>query len=462
MTTSAGERIGYGSGPALALAAALTVFVGGCAESRDDPPDGAFRFVHAAPTLGTASFLLEERAQGSIIYTAGTATQPLDSGPFDFNVELPADGVNELERQVSRAVTIEAERLHTLVLFDDGAPGLDTYVRDLPEVAAGSAEIQLLHAARGAATVDLYVEADGADLSAATPRSTLGFKDIGEPFQLTAGDYRLSLTTPGDPADVLFQSVEFGVGDGGSYLLSVFATFGLSTANLRASLLERGATQAIVVNDSLVAPVFRVVHGGAGVGNVDVVVDGDFAAPVHADVAPGEVTPFVELGAGSRQFQVTPAGDMGVIEDDVTQTLVNGGIYAQVISGTAGDVDAPLYIDDNRGIRARARYRLRHAAANVPTIIYYVTDPGAGIADATPLLTALQAGIGEFAATVLPGDYDLVFVENDGDADTEDTTVVAGPVPVTFDELRVYDIYLQDGAVAGDVEVRVTDVTATP
>ncbi|MEO0996020.1 MAG: DUF4397 domain-containing protein [Pseudomonadota bacterium] len=446
----------------LALAAVLIVLSAGCAERRDDPPDGAFRFVHAAPTLGAAAFLLEERAQGSLIYTSGTGAQPLDSGPFDFNVELPADGVNELERQVRQAVTIEAERLHTLVLFDDGGPSLVDYVRDFPDVASGSAEIQLLHAARGAAAVDLYIEADGADLSAATPRSTLGFRDIGEPFQLPAGDYRLSLTVPGDPASVLFRSGVFGVADGGSYLLSVFATFGLSAADLRASLLERGSTQAAVINDSLVAPVFKVVHGGAGVGNVDVVVDGDFAAPVHADVAPGVVTAFADLTAGSRQFQVTPAGDMGVIEADVTQTLANGGIYAQVISGTAGDVDAPLYIDDNRGVQARARYRLRHAAANVPAVTYYLTEPGAGIVDATPVVTALQAGIAEFAATVLPGDYDLVFVENDGDAATEDTTVVAGPVPVTFDELRVYEIYLLDGAVAGEVEVSVTDVTAMP
>ena len=184
----------------VALIGALSVFfVTGCGETGEDPPDGRYRFLHAAPTIGSSTFLLEERQTTTLNYASGNGTTLLDSGPFDFNVEIPSPTSANNVRSVRLAATIVAEQLHTFVLFDDGgAPALQEFVRPFIDVTAGNGGLEVLHAFPGGPTVDVYLEPDGADLLAATPRGTLSPKQFTEPFTAASGLHRLTLTEAGN------------------------------------------------------------------------------------------------------------------------------------------------------------------------------------------------------------------------------------------------------------------------
>ncbi|MEO1034547.1 MAG: DUF4397 domain-containing protein [Pseudomonadota bacterium] len=446
------------------LALLAVVGLAACTSSTpDDPPNGSIRFVHAAPSLGPTEFLIVELSRGSPPnYTGATDTFSIDSGPFTINVEVADPNASPgVIRVLSEQRSVIADSELLLVLFDDG-PSLafSEYQLPLDVVPDGSSELVLLHAAQGAAPIDLYVELDGADLAAATPRNSLGFKEIGTPFTVTTGEYRLTATAPGDPTTIVYQSPLFAIPNATSSVLAVFASAGTARAPLRASLLDRQTAAPSALNDASAPAALRSINGAVGIGAIDVFAAADFSAPVHSAVQPREIRDYVDVPAGNTQLQVTPAGNVGVIEIDITPNLVAGNLQTQVVVGSPGDATSALYLEDNRGNFSRVRFRFRSAASNFPLIDVYITDPGVDFADVTPAAVGLPVGGFEFASTALVGDYEITLVENDGDPETDDTTVIAGPIPVTWENGRVYEVLIFDSDTAGQVDVQIADVTA--
>ncbi len=441
--------------------AALAAVLGlaGCGDTLDDPPDGALRYLNASPTLGSVEFRLVEVTRGEAVYAAATDSFVLDSGPFRFSAfgDDPASSGRILLTEQELSVTAGNELL--LVLYDDtGAPAFRVYDTPLNVAAAGETVITPLHAAKGAAPVNIYVEADGADLTAATPRATLTFQELGDPFTVPTGDYRLSVTAANDPATVLFVSEIFTTTDASVVLAAVFAGAGTTRAPLRAGLLDQASPTPINLADSRAPVGLRAINGSDAA--VDFFVNGDFTAPLHGAVAPFAVSDYADVVAGETDFQVTPAGNVGVIEVDQNFTLLVGSNQTQVIAGTAGAVTSTVYAEDNRGVRARTRFRVRNAAATFPLIDAYVTEPGTDITDLFPSFRGLAVTSVQLELAALGGDYEITLIENDGDADTEDTTVIAGPMPVTFENGRVYDVLIFDSATAGQADLLVIDSTA--
>jgi len=447
----------------VALIGALSVFfLAGCGNSRENPADGRYRFLHAAPTLGTSGFLLEERLIATLNYTDGNGSTLLDSGPFDFNVETPSLVSATNERTVRLAATIVAGHDHTFVLFDDtGSPALVEYARPFVEVSGTNAGLEILHAFSGGPRVDLYIEVDGADLAAATPRGTLTFKQILDPFTVPSGSYRLSATEPGNPANVFYQSTVFALADGSQALIGVFGDAGIGTGLIRAAIANSTASASVSLPDALSPSELRTIHAATTAGPLDVVSEGDFMNPLHASIAFGEISSYAPVPNGESALQVTPAGDPGVLEIDDTLNAATGTRLTQIINGEPGALTAVILNDNNRGRASRALYRVRHGGQLLPTVDLYLAPPGTGpdITDLQPVAIGLFSGGGEFLSTVLPGEVELLVVENDQDATTADTNIIAGPVPVAMADGRVYDIVLLDSATAGTLDVVVSDET---
>ena len=446
--------------PALALS---LVACGG--STLDDPPDGALRFINAAPSLAAVEFLLVQRPQGAAIYTGGTDSFILDEDTYTINVDtLDSNSETASVRLLSEPRSVTAEEELLLVLYDDGpAPALTQYSLPLNSLNDTDTELALLHAAVGAVAVDLYVEADGADLAAATPRATLAFKELSPVFSVPAGEYRLTATTPGDPTDILFQSAPFTTSPTTSVLGGVFASAGTGRAPLRASLFDRVSASAVSLNDASAPAGLRFINGTSTVGAVDVVVDGDFAAPLHGAVAEREIRDYVDIGTAEVQIQVTPAGNPGVIEADFTTTLLGGNFHTQVIVGGPGEVTSRIYSEDNRGVAPRVRVRFRHLAASFPLLNIVITEPGGDPLDLDDVVSrgvGLQPAGAEFSPALVGGDYEFTLIENDDDGETEDTNVIAGPIPVTWPNGQVFDVHIFESATAGQVDIEVINVTS--
>lgn len=427
-----------------------------------DPPDGAIRFIHAATTLSTVEFLLVQRNQGTTGYAAATDSFELDEDTYTINVDtLSSVSADERERIISeqRGVTAFEELL--LVLYDvAGVPALTPYSLPINPVEEGSVEFTFLHAAKGASQVALYLEPDGADLLAATPRDTLAFQQLGTPFVVATGSFRVTATVPGDPTSVVYQSPSFTPSDASSAIISVFASAGTARAPLRVSIFDRTTVTPLSLNDLSAPAALRFVNGAIALGSVDVVADGEFAQPLHAAVQPGEIRDYAELANLDPQIQITPAGNPGVIEFDQTLSLAAGNQQTLVVAGASGAVSTAVYLEDNRGIAPRTRVRIRNLAVNASSLDVYVTTRGGGIAEALAAFLALPATGVEFQTSLVGGDFDVIVVENDSNADTVDETVIAGPVAVNWPNSQVFEVLVFDGAVAGDVDVVVSNVTA--
>ncbi len=447
-----------------ALCAAFTlVLLSACGETPDDPVNGSIRFVHAAASQGGADFLLEERTQGTLNYTSASSVTSIDAGSYDLHIETLVSDSATPARTISIVGNIEPETEHTYVLYDDnGTLSLTEYTTPQAVLEGTNVEVRMLNAIVGSAAVDFYLEADGADLSAATPRASAAYKQISAPITISSGDYRLTITEAGNSAAVLYESALFTSNDATATVLAAFAGAGQSTAAIRVSSLIRGNSTPLVLVDSSTQSEIRVINAALTAGPLDVIVDTDFANPLHAAIAPGTTTGLAALATGDRQLQVTPAGNMGVIESDQTIAVSAAVNRTQLLAGTDGAITSGIYVDDNRGFAARSRYRVRHGASSFAAVDFYLHEPGAAIADVLPQARGLQVTGTELVAAAFPDDYEISIVLNDADSSTTDTTVIAGPLPVTFDDSRVYEIVLFDNAAQDGIDISVTDVTFVP
>lgn len=447
----------------IALCAAFTaVFLSACGDTPDDPVNGSIRFVHAAASQGGTDFLLEERTQGTLNYSGASSVTSIDAGPYDLHVETLVSDSATPARTISIVGNIEPETEHMYVLYDDnGSLALTEYTTPQAVVEGTNVEVRVLNAIVGSAAVDFYLEADGADLSAATPRASAAYKQMSAPFTVTSGEYRLTITEAGN-LNVLYESTPFTSNDATATVLAAFAGAGQSTAAIRVSSLVRGNSTPLVLVDSRTQSEIKVINAALTAGPLDVIVDEDFTTPLHAAIAPGATTGLAPLATGDRQIQVTPAGNMGVIESDQTISVSAAVNRTQLLAGTAGAITSGIYVDDNRGFAARSRYRVRHGASSFAAVDFYLHEPGAAIADVSPQARGLQVTAAELVAASFPDDYEISIVLNDADSSTTDTTVIAGPLAVTFEDSRVYEIILFDNATQDGIDMTVTDVTATP
>lgn len=443
----------------LALGLLATVMLAGCGETPDDPVDGSYRFIHAAPDYAEINFSLENLAVASLDYGSGNGAAPLDSGPFDFNLESLNPAAAGGLAALSARVDIEAQNDHILVLYsDNNSLSLQNYVVATPETGGGDPAIRILHAAEGSPEVSVFIEPADADLLAATPVVTLSFKTLSDEVTRTAGEYELSVTAANDPQTLLFQSVAVQLNDGENLILGVLGSFGSTGAPLRASIFSRNSATPTVLTDSLSAPRLRVISAAAAGGNLDVVIGTDFTMPFQAAVAPLEVRDYADVASGAQTITVTPAGDPGVLEIEQDVTLSNAVQQTQIIGGIPGDFQSAIYFDDNRPVRARAKYRVRNATSDTLTNIF-LEAPGTDITNETPVVFALLQSGPELGSTALPGDYEITVVANDNDSATTDTTIIGGPFAISLPELSVTEIVLVD-APGGGVEFLVNDLTS--
>ena len=260
----------------------------------------------------------------------------------------------------------------------------------------------------------------------------------------------------------MYQSTQITVGDGTQALLAFFDDAGLGTAPIRAAIIDSGAAAALALPDSLSPPELRTIHAATTAGLLDVVVDGDFANPVHANVAFTNITGYVAIPSAESMLQVTPAGDPGVIEVDETLVAGVNTRLTQIINGAPGALTTVVLQDNNRSVSARATFRVRHGGQLLPAVDLYVSAPGTGadLTDLTPIAVGLSSGGTDFSSSVLPGEMELLVVENDQDATTTDTNIIAGPVTLPLADGRVYNIVLFDSVTAGMLDVVVVDETA--
>ena len=314
---------------------------------------------------------------------------------------------------------------------------IEPVVLEQPEeaVSAGAARLFVLHGSAAAPSVDVYVTAPGADLTAEAPTGTFAFKGTIGPAEVPAGDYQIRVTPEGDASTVVYDSGTVSLPEGAD--LVVVAVPNTSGGPAAINLLALDSTGAAELFDVNTPAGLRVGHLSPDAPTVDVYAN---QGELLADVTFPAVTDILEVPPGTYTVEVSPA-------DQYPGTVVIGPADIPLDAGTTTDVLAvnflasiePLVLsDDRRPVATNARVRIIHASPTAQDVDIYVTAPGTDINTVDPTLSAVafKANTGYIALDA--GDYDVTVTP----AGTK--TAAIGPATITIENGGVYTAIARD------------------
>jgi hypothetical protein len=221
----------------------------------------------------------------------------------------------------------------------------------------------------------------------------------------------------------------------------------LSTVALTA-IVVLAAVSGCGDDDDPVTPnqaMIRVAHLSPDAPNVDVWVDG---ARVLQNVPFQTVSDYLEVTAGDRRIQVTPAGATTPAVIDATVPFARGKAYTVAATGLLGNGDLePIVLEDERSPAAAARVRFVHTSPDAPAVDVAVTG-------GPVLFGGVQFREADGYLNVDPGSYDL-------EARLAGTSTVALSVPdVALSGSTNYTIFAI--GLAGNGTLSVLPVVDTP
>jgi hypothetical protein len=191
-----------------------------------------------------------------------------------------------------------------------------------------------------------------------------------------------------------------------------------------------------------------VLHGAAGLGPVNVFIDGQ---PAVGGATYGALGDFVPVIAGERQVQVVPSGQTrqnAVI--DATVVLEDGVAYEVAVLGPADDIRLQVLPVDTRPLpEGVSRLRVIHASPDAPAIDF-------ALLDGEPVIANLEPGD--------VSDYEELQVAlYDFEARIAGTTEPGVPMPgVLMRPNTVYSVYVTGLVEDGSLSATLVPVLVSP
>lgn len=408
--------------------------------------EGQVRAINAISTSPDIFFLVEERPVGSANYKQQVnpvaPLDRLDAFSYVFNFEAFLVGDTEPSRLASVPLTVADGIEYTfLVTGSLAAPTIivaETPIREFDE--GGTVfELRLAHVAEGFPTVDVYVAPEGTAPALGEQFATLAFGEVLPATDVANGDYVVTITAAGDPADVVFQSGPVSFGAGLALLVGVFAP----DANDVDPLSVRGYTstgaESIIAN-AATQPTVRFVNASLDLGPVDLYNDADLTSLLAANLDYQQVSAEISVPAGQNPLLVTPAGSTATVLLDSTINAAFGARSDSFLIGADGIYQATTFIPDRRSIETLARVRLFNASRNNELVDLYILEDGAELTDETlPRAIGILSGTPSSLVDVTEaGSYDVYA------APFGDRTAIAGPFDIDFALGDVVDLAVFD------------------
>jgi hypothetical protein len=423
-----------------------------------DSSDNGTELTPNPPEVGTAELRIHHaasdapavnvNADGEILaglegvdYQTSSALLSVDAVTYDVTVDgiLPDESTTTV---IDESLTLEDDmRYDVFAAGRLGGEGMYEFApliitNDISAVGDGNARLQVLHAVPQDITVDVYLTAFDADISAEQPAATLDYSEDTGQFEVAAGDYQITITAAGDPDAVVFQSAELNLPSGADLLIAATDSVGANQSEAPIALLLADGDGSSVVYSQTAGADIRVVHAAADAPNVDVHLNEVSAEPAIADLAFGDFAGYVNLPATSYDVLVTPTGAEAVVIDAPVE-LANAAQYTVMAVGALGDetLTAAVFEDANRRVATEAQVRVFHASPAAGAVDIYVTAEE-DISDADPAFAGVEFNAGDIQTTgnvpLLPGDY-YVTVTLAGSKDA-----AIGPVMLTFEGGGLY------------------------
>ncbi|HLF09903.1 MAG TPA: DUF4397 domain-containing protein [Gammaproteobacteria bacterium] len=419
----------------------------GCDQGRQSLPDTSVRVVNAAPSYASVSFRREQSAPSELAYKNATDFT-YDQDQYDFHIEVTTPGATSPLQTRSFPQEVVAEMNYTFVVTEVGGL-IEPVILEYPALANNAAEAQIvaLHAGAALVPMDVYLERPGINVVTAIPRASLSFGQILTPRMVPSGDYELTLTAAGNPANVLFASPTFSLSAAVSTVFVIVDEANQGVAPL--SVLLLGNAPALLLDKNLPSAL-RVINGATDTGARDVAINSQFTPPLFAAVPFATASNYELVPTGDNTVNVTPAGNPGVLE--LTQTLANPGGAKQtmLVTGDPGTLTHLLFPDDDRRIVNLAKLRILNGARQFTLIDFFIIPTDSDINTFSPI-TSLAAPGGSSTFTIPPTTYDLVLRQSGT------TTVLAGPQPIVLTAGGIFTVLATNGADATTASIVLLD-----
>ena len=426
------------------LVALIAAFaIGACGTESSRPVatgKGSIRMINAIPTSPEIGFLIEERTLDGVAYKSNSSPGRWDDLEYTFNFEISPPFDAERTRIASRFLDVTRDIEYTfLVRGSLDAATVDVW--QIPERSFDGTEtifeMRIGHASDALGSVDVYLGPEGVDPVLGEQVATLAPGEISAPSDVEEDVYVLTITSAGNPADIVYQSVPTRIVASQSVIVTVFEGDANDTAPVVVRLFNQLGSSS-TVTDARFPPTTRFVHATMDLGTSDIYDDTGLQNRIVADLAFGDVTGDIELAVGDVPITATAPGNVGAILLEDTLTTFAGSrfnYYFTVLSDEIVGTEVPV---DRRSVETSARLTFFHSAINHEFVDLYVVDAGTTIDESFPRQVALNYGAQTAPVALNTGSYDVYITT------IAEKTILAGPVSLEVALGEVFEAVLLD------------------
>ncbi len=389
--------------------------------------EGVVRAVNTIPSSPSVLFLIEERSISTVEYSNVSDQSRFDDLEYIFNFEAVFPENNLQQRVASTTVNVEKDHEYTFVITGDLATPTIIVWDDLVREWAGTEttfQARFAHTAESLGPIDIFFAAPGVAPLAGQEAGTLGFGELLPASDYEAGDFVYTITTAGDPNDILFESNTLAANAQGGFIITVFDGTANDPGPLAVRVLpdEGGISSLAEVN---VSPSIRFIHAAAALDPSDVYTDELLMDQVLTDHSFRDVSGDIDIDSGNYTFTYTSVGNVGAV-----LFSGNGNVFPSThnqlyVIGEAGALTSFIRIPDRRSVETLVKLTFIHTAVNHPLVDFYVVVAGTDIADEAPRFFSLAPTGTPVTTNVINGDLELYITV------AGEKTVIAGPLALT-------------------------------
>jgi hypothetical protein len=429
----------------LLLALTAGLFLGACGGGSQLPVASgkasitAINAIYGSPEI---NFLIEQRPIAQVAYKSTTATVSYDDLPYTFNFDIFFAGDTAVTRLASQDIDFVAGQHYTILASGTvTAPVLTVW--DVPERTFTDTETvfqaRFSHTSNSlsATTIDVYFSLDGAAPVLGDEVATLNFGELSAALDFEAGDYVVTITSSGDPADILFTSSPGAVLARTDMVITPFD----GDANDTSSMIVRGLGVlggAVSFNDPLATSTIQFLHTAREMATTDVYDDAALTSQILAGHAYRDLTPDAPIAAGVYDYFYTPANDTAAVLLSTNLTIIDGLHFRVTAVGTGGVYSVTSTLQNRRSIDTAAKLLYFPSSTNYDFTNLYLVEAGTTIDGQTPFRAGLASRAPGPALEIAPGSYDVYITE------FQDTVILAGPFPLDLVRGDVVDMVVFD------------------
>lgn len=415
----------------LATVSAFALLITACTGESDRPVatgEGVVRAVNAISTSPEFQFVIEERRIGNVAYSSISDQQIFDDLKYTFNFEVRLPGELSNQRVASTLIDVERDHEYTFVISGDiEAPDIivwDADRRIFEETETGF-QARFAHTAASLGPIDVYFAAPGIPPAAGQEIATLSFGELSPALESAAGDYVYILTSAGNPGDILFESDTVTPNDRSGFIITPFDGTANDTGDLTIRVItDAGGVSSLAdVNNS---STIRFIHASRALETSDIYTDDMLTDRILANHAYRDVSPDLDIAAGSYTFTYTAAGNPGSILFEGPGSVVPTTHAQAYVVGEAGALTSFIRTVDRRSVETLTKFTFTHTAFNHPLVDLYIVEAGTALDDAlAPVFFNIEPGAVSLTTNIAQGDRELYLTV------AGEKTVVAGPVALT-------------------------------